>query len=95
MNFSWDPTLSDVCTHQVIRLEVLVFFNAENKVLISGDVLFQNSIGRSDLPLGDHETLLQSIHQKLMTLPDDVKVFSGHGPSTSIGQERRNNPFLQ
>ncbi len=71
------------------------FFNAENKVLISGDVLFQNSIGRSDLPLGDHETLLQSIHQKLMTLPDDVKVFSGHGPSTSIGQERRNNPFLQ
>jgi len=70
------------------------FYNAETKILISGDVLFQNSIGRSDLPMGDHATLLNSIHQKLMVLPDEVKVFSGHGPSTTIGQERKNNPFL-
>lgn len=70
------------------------FYNKENKLLISGDVLFKNSIGRTDLPKGDHETLLTSIKEQLFTLPDDVKVFSGHGPSTTIGYEKANNPFL-
>jgi glyoxylase-like metal-dependent hydrolase (beta-lactamase superfamily II) len=70
------------------------FYNAENKLLISGDVLFKTSIGRSDLPLGNHETLIQSIKEKLLILPDDTKVYSGHGPSTTIGFERENNPFL-
>ena len=70
------------------------FYNEENKILISGDVLFQNSIGRPDLPKGDHETLIQSIKQKLFCLPDDVKVFSGHGLSTTIGHEKQYNPFL-
>lgn len=70
------------------------FYNASNKLLLSGDVLFYGSIGRTDLPMGDHETLLNSIRQKLFILPDDVKVYSGHGPSTSIGFEKQNNPFL-
>jgi glyoxylase-like metal-dependent hydrolase (beta-lactamase superfamily II) len=69
-------------------------YNKENKILISGDVLFQNSIGRTDLPKGDHQTLINSIKEKLFCLPDDVKVFSGHGLSTTIGHERENNPFL-
>lgn len=70
------------------------FYNKENKLLISGDVLFLQSIGRTDLPKGDHETLLRSIREKLFILPDDVKVYSGHGPSTTIGFEKQNNPFL-
>lgn len=70
------------------------FYNKENKLLLSGDVLFQNSIGRTDLPGGNHETLLKSIREKLFVLDDDVKVYSGHGPSTTIGYEKRNNPFL-
>jgi len=70
------------------------YYNKENKILISGDVLFQNSIGRTDLLKGDHQTLINSIKEKLFCLPDDVKVFSGHGLSTTIGHERENNPFL-
>ena len=70
------------------------YYNKENKILISGDVLFQNSIGRTDLPKGNHQTLINSIKDKLFCLPDDVKVFSGHGLSTTIGHERENNPFL-
>ncbi len=70
------------------------FYNAQNKLLISGDVLFNQSIGRSDLPLGNHETLINSIKEKLLPLGDDVKVYCGHGPSTSIGYEKKNNPFL-
>jgi len=70
------------------------FYNAENKLLISGDVLFKGSIGRSDLPMGDHDTLIKSITEKLIPLGDDVKVYSGHGPATTIGSERQNNPFL-
>lgn len=72
----------------------ICFYNAENKIMIAGDVLFSGSIGRTDLPMGDHATLISSIKEKLFLLPDDVKVFPGHGPSTSIGQERRTNPFL-
>ena len=70
------------------------FYNKENKLLISGDVLFNGSIGRSDLPKGNHETLISSIMEKLMVLPDDTKVYSGHGPATTIGKERNSNPFL-
>jgi glyoxylase-like metal-dependent hydrolase (beta-lactamase superfamily II) len=70
------------------------FYNASNKLLISGDVLFHGSIGRTDLPMGDHETLLRSVREKLFTLPDDVKVYSGHGPSTTIGHEKKTNPFF-
>jgi len=62
--------------------------------VIGGDVLFSGSIGRTDLPGGDHETLLKSIESKLLGLPDDTVVYCGHGPSTTIGMERRSNPFL-
>lgn len=72
----------------------LSFYNRENKLLISGDVLFRESIGRSDLPMGDHATLIRSIREKLLVLDDDVRVYSGHGPATTIGYERAHNPFL-
>ncbi len=62
---------------------------------IVGDVLFAGSIGRTDLPGGDHRQLLKSIHTHLMALPDDTVVWPGHGPETTIGTERRSNPFLQ
>ena len=70
------------------------FHIPESKLLISGDVLFRESIGRSDLPKGDLETLLSSIRVKLFSLPGDTKVFSGHGPSTDIAYEKLHNPFL-
>jgi hydroxyacylglutathione hydrolase len=70
------------------------FYNSENKILLGGDVLFNGSIGRSDLPMGDHDTLISSIKKKLLVLGDDVKVYSGHGPVTTIGAEKRMNPFL-
>ena len=62
--------------------------------LIAGDALFRGSIGRTDLPLGDHDTLIQSIKTELLTLPDDTLVLAGHGPNTSIAHERTTNPFL-
>jgi len=62
--------------------------------LFSGDTLFFEGIGRTDCPGGDHSALIRSITEKLMVLPDDVKVFPGHGPGTTIGHERRANPFL-
>ena len=70
------------------------FFNDEDKFVISGDVLFYNSIGRYDFPLSDYDTLMNSIFNKLLTLEDEVKVFSGHGPETFIGYEKKSNPFL-
>jgi hydroxyacylglutathione hydrolase len=70
------------------------FYFEKEKVLISGDVLFHGSIGRTDLPMGDYDTLIHSITSQLLPLGDDVKVYSGHGPSTTIGFERLNNPFL-
>ncbi len=63
--------------------------------LISGDTLFQNSIGRSDLPGGNHETLIASIKDKLLVLPDDTVVYPGHGDTTTIGHEKAHNPFLR
>lgn len=70
------------------------FYNKENKLLISGDVLFRGSIGRSDLPMGNHDTLINSIHKQLLHLGDEVRVYSGHGSSTTIGHEKLSNPFL-
>lgn len=61
---------------------------------IVGDVLFAGSIGRTDLPGGDHRQLMESIQTKLLTLPDETVVYCGHGPATTIGAERRSNPFL-
>lgn len=72
----------------------ICFYCEEQKFVIGGDVLFKESIGRTDLPLGDHQTLLNSIKQKFFTLNDDVVVYPGHGPSTTIGWEKDNNPFL-
>jgi hydroxyacylglutathione hydrolase len=71
----------------------LAFYHAPTKILIGGDVLFENSIGRTDLPGGDFDTLITSIHQKFFTLPDDVTVYCGHGSETTIGFEKRTNPF--
>jgi hydroxyacylglutathione hydrolase len=67
----------------------------DNALLIAGDTLFAGSVGRTDLPGGNTRTLLQSIHNRLLTLPDEIKVIPGHGPATTIGEERENNPFLQ
>lgn len=65
-----------------------------HKFIIAGDVLFNGSIGRTDLPGGDFDTLLQSIQKKLMILEDETIVYCGHGPSTTIGKEKQSNPFL-
>jgi glyoxylase-like metal-dependent hydrolase (beta-lactamase superfamily II) len=72
---------------------VVLFEPTERKVFV-GDVLFAGSVGRTDLPGGSTEQLLDSITNKLLPLGDDVEVYSGHGPVTTIGQERRTNPFL-
>jgi glyoxylase-like metal-dependent hydrolase (beta-lactamase superfamily II) len=70
------------------------FYSKKQQFVISGDVLFHLSIGRSDFPGGNYETLIQSIHTQLMSLPDETHVYSGHGPATTIGFERMNNPFI-
>jgi glyoxylase-like metal-dependent hydrolase (beta-lactamase superfamily II) len=64
----------------------ICFYCAEQNFIISGDVLFENGIGRTDLPGGDHQTLLNSIEQKLFLLPNETTVYSGHGPQTAIGE---------
>ncbi|MCO5183822.1 MAG: MBL fold metallo-hydrolase [Anaerolineae bacterium] len=71
------------------------FYAPENNVLFDGDVLFQNSIGRTDFPGCSHADLMHSIRHKLLPLPDETLVLSGHGPQTTIGAERRNNPYLR
>ncbi|GAB4449869.1 MAG: MBL fold metallo-hydrolase [Anaerolineae bacterium] len=70
------------------------FYERNAGVIFDGDVLFASGIGRTDLPGGDFETLMHSIQEKLMTLPDDTTVCSGHGPVTTIGRERAGNPWL-
>ena len=72
----------------------LCFYNEKEQFLIGGDVLFHGSIGRTDLPGGSHNQLLESIEKRLMVLPENVKVYSGHGVVTTIGFEKYNNPFL-
>ena len=71
------------------------FHVSEHHVLFDGDVLFQGSIGRTDLPGGDYDLLMDNIRTKLLVLADNTVVLSGHGPVTTIGEERRVNPFLQ
>ena len=73
----------------------LCFYSREHKFLIGGDVLFQGSVGRTDLPGGDFATLEESIKTKLYTLPEDVIVHPGHGESTTIGEEMKTNPFVK
>jgi len=73
----------------------ICFYNKKAKTLIGGDVLFQMSIGRTDLPGGDFNNLIKSINEKLWTLPDDTQVYCGHGPATNIGFEKLNNPFIK
>lgn len=72
----------------------ICFYCEEQGFLVGGDVLFRESIGRTDLPGGNHETLLKNIREKLFVLPDEVVVYPGHGPSTTIGYEKTHNPFL-
>jgi hydroxyacylglutathione hydrolase len=73
----------------------LCFYSSAHQFLIGGDVLFAGGVGRTDLPGGDHELLIRGIREKLLILPDATKVLPGHGPATSIGEERQSNPFLQ
>lgn len=70
------------------------FYFEDALLVVSGDALFNGGIGRTDLPGGNHQQLLQSIHQKLLTLPEETLVLSGHGPVTNIGKEMDSNPFL-
>ncbi len=70
-------------------------FHEREKWVIGGDVLFRQGIGRTDLPFGDMDTLLRSIREQLFTLGDDVRIYPGHGPVTTIGEEKRDNPFLR
>jgi glyoxylase-like metal-dependent hydrolase (beta-lactamase superfamily II) len=70
------------------------FYLPDYRVVFDGDVLFKGSIGRYDFPDSDYDTLMSSITEQLVTLPDETRVFSGHGPETTIGQERQSNPFL-
>ncbi|MFZ1371840.1 MAG: MBL fold metallo-hydrolase [Ferruginibacter sp.] len=72
----------------------ICFYCAKQHFIISGDVLFNRSIGRTDLPGGNHQTLLKNIREKLFVLPEKTVVYSGHGPETTIGEEKKYNPFL-
>ena len=72
----------------------ICFYDKDNGILISGDVLFRESIGRTDLPGGDYEQLIENIKEKLMVLPDETLVFPGHMEETTIGHEKISNPFL-
>lgn len=95
----------DVVNVGSIELEILFvpghspgsicFYHKTTKQVISGDALFYGSIGRTDLPGGNHNQLIEAIKSELLTLPEDVQVHSGHGPSTNIGFEKVHNPFLQ
>lgn len=67
---------------------------AAEKLAFCGDVIFQGSIGRTDLPGGDYDTLIESIQQQILSLPDETRLLCGHGPETTVGAERRDNPFL-
>jgi len=73
----------------------ICLYSKENNLVIAGDVLFQGSIGRTDLPGGDHGTLINSIITQLFPLPNETQVFCGHGPATNLGYEKEHNPFLQ
>lgn len=73
----------------------VAFYHEAGGFIIGGDVLFNLSVGRTDLPGGDFDTLVNSIQTQFFTLPDETKVYSGHGPVTTVGFEKRNNPFVK
>ena len=73
----------------------VIFLVEQEKLVFSGDLIFMQSVGRTDLPGGSWEALLKSIQDNILTLPDDYRLLSGHGPETTVGQERRTNPFLR
>jgi hydroxyacylglutathione hydrolase len=73
----------------------VIFQLDQEKLVFSGDLIFMQSVGRTDFPGGSWETLLQSIRENILTLPDDYRLLSGHGPETTVGNERRYNPFLK
>jgi hydroxyacylglutathione hydrolase len=73
----------------------LCFFSPEENFLVGGDVLFAGSIGRTDLPGGNHSELIENLFSKVLVLPDGTRVLPGHGPVTTIGEEKRHNPFLR
>jgi hydroxyacylglutathione hydrolase len=70
------------------------FYSPDHQFVVAGDALFQGSIGRTDLPGGNHNQLIRSIHERLLVLPEDTEVLPGHGPTTTIGYEMDSNPFL-
>jgi hydroxyacylglutathione hydrolase len=72
----------------------VLFYCAQEKLMFVGDVIFNGSIGRTDFPRGDYETLMESIRTQVLTLPDDTRLLNGHGPETTVGLERANNTFL-
>ncbi len=71
-----------------------MFYHPESKMVIIGDVLFRGSVGRTDLPRGDHQTLINSITEKLWPLGDEILFIPGHGPTSTFGQERKDNAFV-
>lgn len=72
----------------------VIYYIPEDHVVFCGDLIFRMSVGRTDLPGGNHQQLIQSIHQAILNLPDDTRLLSGHGPETTVGFEKENNPFL-
>ena len=72
----------------------ICLYSADNKLIITGDLIFELSVGRSDLPTGNEALLQQSIREKILPLPDEVTILSGHGGPTTVGRERRGNPYL-
>ena len=70
------------------------FYSKDDGILIAGDLIFYSSVGRVDLPGGNAKTLLNSVREKIFTLPDETIIFSGHGPKTTVGFEKKNNPFV-
>jgi len=71
------------------------FYNKEQGFVITGDVLFRDTIGRTDLPTGNFDLLMKSIRERIFTLPDDTIIYPGHGPETTVGYEKQNNPFIR
>lgn len=71
-----------------------ILYVASEGICFSGDLIFRDSVGRTDLPGGDWETLLKSIHEQVFTLPDETRLLSGHGPETTVGEEKHSNPYL-
>ena len=93
-------TLGDEMLFEVIHAPghtegSICLYDRRRSLIFVGGVLFSGSVGRTDLPGGDHETLMESIRQHLLPLPDDTRVFPGHGPATTIGVERETNPFVE